>query len=377
MSDEGTQATAVARREASTSIGQRARGRFDVGQMELIRATVAKECTVPEFGMFLELAARYELDPFAREIWAVKMQGRMTILVARDGLLAIANRSTDFIGIEGDVVREHDDFRKQSGEALPQHSYGASTKERGDITGAWATVFRAGRKPTYFFAPFEEYMPTGRKLNEHSPWNFQTSAMILKCAEAMALRKAYSLTGIVAEEEMGNQKLVNGATSEVADSAEVEWGDDECLAEWLRQLVDAVNDQTPGTWRPAKLRATLKGRSQEEREAFAEKLVGSLTVLGMKVPVRPTESDLEGAETDTDAEPGEIIQDAEIVDEGAGSAEADEAARLALADAEDEPPADYVPSTEPDADEIPFAPEDATPLPGQETLDGLTDATEG
>lgn len=344
MSDEDTSGATTLVRYEGTSIGKRARAAFDAGQMDLIRATVAKECTLPELGMLLELAARYELDPFAREIWAVKMQGRMTIMVARDGLLAIANRSPDYEGLEGDVVHENDDFTKKSGTALPEHSYGH--KDRGEIVGAWATAYRHGRKPTYFYAPFHEYMPTGRKLNEHSPWNFQTSAMILKCAEAMALRKAYSLTGLVAEEEMENQRLVNGAQAEVAESLEVEWGDDPTLAAWLQDLVAAVNDQTPNTWRPAKLRATLKGRTDEDREAFAARLVDHLTVLGVKIPVRPTEEALDGALAASEAAEGEIVQDAEVVeDEGAENAETEE------------PPADYTPPTEPDPDEPLFGSE--------------------
>lgn len=334
----GEPTTALVKRDAGTSIGKRARGKFDPGQMELIRATVASDCNEAELGMFLELCARYELDPFARQIWAVKMKGRLTIIVARDGLLAIADRSGEFIGMEGDVVRENDDFRKVSGNAMPEHSYGA--KDRGTIVGAWATVFREGRKPTYFFAPFEEYMPSGRNLTDYSPWKYQTSAMILKCAEAMALRKGFTISGLVAEEEMGNQRLVNGAAAEVEDEVETEWGDDASLASWLEALFAAVNAERPGAWMPAKIRMTLRGKSHEEREVIASQLVDNLVKVGARVPER------------------EVIQDAEVVDpEDSG----------------------YVPS-DPDED-IPFGAEEMAPadqpLDGQETLEGLDGGAEG
>lgn len=338
--------TALATRESTTSIGKRARGMFDPGQLELIRATVAKDCeTDAELGMFLELCARYELDPFAREIWCVKMKGRLTIIVARDGLLALAQRTIlhPFEGMEGDVVRANDTFVKKSGEPLPEHSYTGGSKERGEIVGAWATVYRADRKPTYFFAPFEEYMPTGRNLTEYTPWRHQVSAMILKCAEAMSLRKAFSLTGIVAEEELGKQGLVNGVQQELEDEAAIEWGDDEQLGEWLEMLFAAINAERAGAYLPAKQRMILRGKTQEEREVLAAQLVEQLAKVGARVPTRP------------EAPPeGEVVQDAEIV-------------------SEDEPPADYEPVAEADSEEPPFGGEDEPEpvLPGQETIDGL------
>lgn len=343
MSEPASSLAVVPR--AATSITQRARGAFTDEQIELIKRTVCKDATNSELYMFLELCARYELDPFAREIWAVKLKANdpdapVTIMMARDGLLKLAQRSGEFEGIEGDVVHEKDEFRKEAGKELPTHTYQATS--RGAIVGAWCTCYRSNRKPTFFFAPFEEYCPDkGSPKYKYSPWSSQTSAMILKCAEAMALRKAFSITGVVGEEEMARAesqaRLLNGSKdpSAVGPTDAIEWGDDPTLVAWLKALVEAVNEVRPGAYLPAKLAMQLAGRTDAEREEWAQLLVADLEARKLPVPVR---------------EQPEVIHDAEVVDE------------------HDEPPADYLPGSDQDEDEIPFGPSDEA-IDGQTQLD--------
>lgn len=363
MSDEESAATAVAVRGGGrTPITQRAREDFSEKQIELIRQTVAKDCNTPELYMFLELCAKYELDPFAREIYAAKMgnkngeTGNVVMIIGRDGLLAIANRSGEFLGIEGDVVCEKDTFRKKAGEPLPVHEY--TQNDRGAIVGAWAVAYRNLRQPTYFFAPYKEYVPTSEAKLKFSPWSSQKSAMILKCAESMALRKAFSISGVVGEEEMARNRaaLVDGAAAGAgaSASAEVEWGDDPVLASWLRKLVDAANESQPGAYRQAKLRAKLAGRTDDEREEFAIEVSDQLAAAGIAVPERPSVEQVEAEREEAERaaqdaqDPSEEVHDAEVVSE------------------DDVDAAGYVPS-DPEQD-IPFAPE--AEIDGQETLDG-------
>lgn len=70
-------------------------------QRQLIHETVAKGCSETEFALLMELAKRYELDPFQKQIWAVKYGSReAAIFCGRDGFLAIAHRSGQFDGME-------------------------------------------------------------------------------------------------------------------------------------------------------------------------------------------------------------------------------------------------------------------------------------
>lgn len=313
MSEE---TTAVVRRDGVASIGTRARGLFDPEQVRLIKATVAKDCSDAELGLFLELCARYELDPFCKEIYAAKMGGKngssgsVVTIVGRDGLLKIAGRTGEFNGIVGDVVHAGDSFTKSSASEMPDHSYtlggvGKDGKpvERGQIIGAWAVAYREGRKATYFFAPLNEYFPKSDAKAAYSPWSSQVSAMILKCAESMALRKAFSITGLVGEDEMGPALAREAAVQEM-----IEWGDDRSLAAWLPKLFEAANAARDDAYRPAKIRTLLRGRSDEDREVLANQLVAQIVEWGGEVPTRLSEEELDAVE-------GEVVQDAVMVDE--------------------------------------------------------------
>jgi phage recombination protein Bet len=194
----------------------------DKRRLDLIRKTVAKGCTDAEIASFLELAARYDLDPFAHEIWCAKDKGgRLLLMVGRDGLRKIALRQGLYI--DGDVVRAKDEFavRRTEHGRVVHHAYGLP-EERGEIVGAWCDVTdTAGRSVGYFYAPLSEYKP--RNASEYSPWSKQTSTMILAAAERQALRQATPLGGLLAEgeDESARAQLTTGQ----GDGSEPGWGD--------------------------------------------------------------------------------------------------------------------------------------------------------
>lgn len=161
-------------------------------QVETIKNTVAKGATDDELRMFLHLSQTYGLDPFAKELWFIKMDNTPIITTSRDGYLKIANRDPHFEGMEADVVYSGDSFRKTNKGI--EHVYGA--KERGAPIGAYCIVYRSDRKiPTYVYAPFKDY-------NKGGNWSKFPHAMILKVAEAQALKRAFSIAGLVTREEI-------------------------------------------------------------------------------------------------------------------------------------------------------------------------------
>lgn len=288
------------------SVTRKNRQRFDAEQVNLIRDTVAKGASLPQLHLFLELAARYELDPFTGQIWCANMGGQnggsgaMVIMVGRDGFLAIANRNPEFEGMDGDVVRANDDFKVEmvKGERVVTHNYTTTTDTvasfegdghvmaddgRGPILGAWAMVYRQGRKPTYFFARMEEYLPKSQNKREKSPWGAQESAMILKCAESTALRKAFNITGLVGAEEAARQ-LASGEPEPEAlnlDSVPEE------ARERVADLIFEANELRPGSYRPARVKLMFAGKSPEE----VEKLILDLSafVANARVEDEPDE----------------------------------------------------------------------------------------
>src|SRR6056297_2094312 len=165
---------------------------FTPKEIETIRRTVAEKATDDEFRMFMHLAKSYGLDPFNGEIFFWKMNGKPTIMTSRDGYLKIADSHPAYDGLVSDVVRANDVFKRERDNI--NHEYGA---DRGDIIGAYALVYRKDRRyPVYAFASFKEYN-AGTRV-----WAKYPSAMILKVAESMALKRAFTVSGLVSREEM-------------------------------------------------------------------------------------------------------------------------------------------------------------------------------
>ena len=175
---------------------------FTPEQIDVIKRTVAKGATNDELAMFLSLASRYQLDPFAQEIWFVKYdkggQAKTMIMTGRDGYLSIAQRDKNFDGLLSGVVREGDEFEFEptNTESPVRHKFG---KERGKIIGAWAVCYHKQRKPAIGWAEFEEY---NRKADS---WQSYPSAMIQKVAEVMVLKRQFGISGLVTKEEMGDE----------------------------------------------------------------------------------------------------------------------------------------------------------------------------
>jgi len=165
---------------------------FSSKEIETIRRTVAEKANDDEFRMFMHIAKSYGLDPFNGEIFFWKMNGKPTIMTSRDGYLKIADSNPAYDGLVSDVVRANDVFKRERDNI--NHEYGA---DRGDIIGAYALVYRKDRRyPIYVFAPFNEYN-AGTRV-----WAKYPSAMILKVAESMALKRAFTVSGLVSREEM-------------------------------------------------------------------------------------------------------------------------------------------------------------------------------
>jgi phage recombination protein Bet len=170
---------------------------FSQKEIETIKRTVASDANTDELRMFLHIAKTYGLDPFNKEIFFWKIKGKPTIMTSRDGYLKIADRHEEYNGLVSDVVRENDKFRRKA-QGI-DHEYGTN---RGDIIGAYALVYRKDREyPVYVFAPFQEYF-AGTRV-----WSQYPSAMILKVAESMALKRAFTVSGLVTAEEMDVQRL--------------------------------------------------------------------------------------------------------------------------------------------------------------------------
>lgn len=156
---------------------------FNREKIKLIKSTVAVGATDDELQLFLYTCERTGLDPLTRQIHFVKRGGKMTIQTGIDGYRAIADRSETLAGIDDPVY----DTEKE------QHP-----------SKATVTVYRiigGERVPFSASARWKEYVPDGKIA---FMWKKMPYLMLGKCAEALALRKAFpnQLSGIYTNEEM-------------------------------------------------------------------------------------------------------------------------------------------------------------------------------
>lgn len=155
---------------------------FSREKIDLIKSMVAKDCSDDELKLFLYTCKRTGLDPLARQIYAIKRSGKMTIQTGIDGYRVIADRTGKLAGITDYEFVEATDGKKPDK---------ATVTVRKVVMGGTIAEFTAT-------ARWGEYCAGGPM------WQKMPFLMLGKCAEALALRKAFpaDLSGVYTAEEM-------------------------------------------------------------------------------------------------------------------------------------------------------------------------------
>ncbi len=161
-------------------------------QTALISSTIAPGCTSDELKLFAYACQRTGLDPFSKQIYAIKRGGKLTIQAGIDGLRSIAERTGQLDG--------------------------SSTEWCGD-DGIWADVWLGSKPPAaaktiiYRKGCSHSFVGVARYADYNAGqglWSKMPSAMLAKCSEALALRKAFpaDMSGVYTVDEMEQAETV-------------------------------------------------------------------------------------------------------------------------------------------------------------------------
>lgn len=210
---------------------------------ELIKRTVCKNATDDELDLFIHICKRTRLDPFAKQIYAIKRGGVMTYQTGIDGYRLIAERTGKY------MPGKEASFTYKDGKLFSATSY---IKKLGP-DGSWHEIAAT--------AIYDEYV-----VSNNSIWKDKPHIMLAKCSETLVLRRAFpaDMAGVNTDEEMEAAKAI--AVDE--SSGEIIEIDEEKIS-YLEKLIDMSHTIDP-TGELVKMYVD-KIRKKEDIESYAKK----------------------------------------------------------------------------------------------------------
>lgn len=154
-------------------------------QIDLIKKQVAPEATNDELNLFLYHCKKTGLDPLSKQIYFQKRKGRPVFITSIDGFRLIAARTGEHAGTDDAIF---DDEEKPNKATITVYRLVHGTKASFTASARWSE---------YCPAPGQDHM-----------WQKMPCTMLSKCAESLALRKAFAneLGGTYISEEMDQAK---------------------------------------------------------------------------------------------------------------------------------------------------------------------------
>jgi phage recombination protein Bet len=186
---------------------------FGADQRKMIRDSFASGASDSEFAVLMEVAKARNLNPLLRQIHFVKRwdsQKRCEVWstqISIDGLRAVAERTGVY-----------------DGQSEPAFEYAQGSDARQPLkctVHVYRKDWSSGRSAVGV-AFFSEYAQSKKDGTLTSFWASKPHIMLAKCAEALAIRKAFpeDTSGLYVAEEMGQEPAIEGEAREVKVTVE-------------------------------------------------------------------------------------------------------------------------------------------------------------
>lgn len=175
---------------------------FSASQIELIKNTIAKGATDDELALFMATCKRTGLDPISRQLYMIERRfkdkdgswsRKMEIQASIDGFRVIAERTGHYQGQDGPYWCGKDG---KWTDVWLQDTHPAAAK---------IGVLKKGfTQPLWGVATWKSYAQNFPDGNPTKMWAKMGDVMLAKCAEAIALRRAFpnDLSGLYEATEM-------------------------------------------------------------------------------------------------------------------------------------------------------------------------------
>lgn len=218
---------------------------FSRDQVELIKRTICAGATDDELALFIKVAERTGLDPFARQIHAVKRwdseKGNvMSIQVGIDGFRLIAERTRRYAGRLGPYWCGEDGEWLMDNQGRPR-PWLAETHPSAAMVGVRHASYS---EPLWAVATWRSYVQTKKGGAVTHMWATKGDLMLAKCAEALALRGAFpaELSGLYTDDEMGQSTNAtpDAPPAEPTPAKAEGWADAAAEAAAHKAVADAI-----------------------------------------------------------------------------------------------------------------------------------------